>query len=428
MGVTVHYRGRISQTRLIETFEDRIIELALDVGGMARIWRSCPEDHPERIVKGTTLELAEGLETVSFILSPEGVLLPLYEIERAENGPLDEMPWVLCKTQFGTVNAHVTLVELLKAMKAKLFPNLEVLDEGKYFETGDLRELCRARSVVEQKIKTVAKSLKTAKNMSEPGANPNLQRHIVEIAQRVHRTVLRPPEHPAVEFKESDTGKLDERRAGTEEEWDAMYRENERKQSSLMRNMEERLAKGGDPSEAFDAAMRDEGIIDLPDPDGPGEEVEEKSEWADIMNEAAEEALKDLEQSNEDDESEMHPLLARAAGLLDEVMELPRKRRKSVESGYLDGMIRGLAELNGAMSQVFTSEPEDDTPYGLLLVQLKRALRGAAFFRGSLAPMQAEGLISRKRFKKWSDIVVEIEQELQKELFETRRKLRGSSI
>lgn len=424
MSVTVHFRGRISQTRLIETFEDRIIELALDVGGMARIWRSCPEDRPERIVKGTTLELAEGLETVSFILSPEGVLLPLYEIERAENAPLDEMPWILCKTQFGTVNAHVTLVELLKAMKRKLFPNLEVIDEGRYFETGDLRELLRARTAATQSAKAAAKSAK-AKSAAESGVVQGLQRHVVEIAERVHRTVLRPPEHPAVEFKESGAA-LDERRAGTEEEWDAMYRENERKQSSLMRNMEERLAKGGDPSEAFDAAMRDEGIIDLPDPDGE-EVVEEKAEWTEIMNEAAEEALKDLEQANEDEETEMHPLLARAAGLLDEVMELPRKRRKSVESGYLDGMIRGLAELNGAMSQVFSTDPEDDTPYGLLLVQLKRALRGAAFFRGSLAPMQAEGLISRKRFKKWSDIVVEIEQELQKELFETRRKLHGGN-
>ena len=55
------------------------------------------------------------------------------DIEAAENGELPEPPWCFVKTQFGPVEAHVALVELLTCVKHEFIPNLEIRDEGDYY-------------------------------------------------------------------------------------------------------------------------------------------------------------------------------------------------------------------------------------------------------------------------------------------------------
>ena len=40
MGVTIFYRGSLSDLSRVEDFEDRVLDLALELGGEARIWRS----------------------------------------------------------------------------------------------------------------------------------------------------------------------------------------------------------------------------------------------------------------------------------------------------------------------------------------------------------------------------------------------------
>jgi hypothetical protein len=58
-----------------------------------------------------------------------------------------------CKTQFAPVEVHLQIVELLNLLKP-LFENLQVCDEGEYFETGDLAALTQHRNscsdVIEQ--------------------------------------------------------------------------------------------------------------------------------------------------------------------------------------------------------------------------------------------------------------------------------------
>ena len=52
MGVTISYRGRLADLSRIEDFEDRLLDLALEVGGLARIWRSHGDGDPQRMVRG----------------------------------------------------------------------------------------------------------------------------------------------------------------------------------------------------------------------------------------------------------------------------------------------------------------------------------------------------------------------------------------
>ena len=132
MGVTISYRGSLADIGRVEDFEDRVLDLALEVGGHARVWRSVNDDDPRRVVRGVMLDLYPGQETTSLLISPEGWLINLFEIEDAEKGRLAEPPWCFVKTQFGPVEGHVALVEMLTALQREFFPNLEVSDEGGY--------------------------------------------------------------------------------------------------------------------------------------------------------------------------------------------------------------------------------------------------------------------------------------------------------
>ena len=93
MGVTISYRGSLADIGRVEDFEDRVLDLALEIGGQARVWRSVDDDDPRRVVRGLMLDLYPGQETTSLLISPEGWLLNLFEIEDAEQGRLAGPPW-----------------------------------------------------------------------------------------------------------------------------------------------------------------------------------------------------------------------------------------------------------------------------------------------------------------------------------------------
>jgi hypothetical protein len=70
MGVTIAYRGRIADLSRIEEFEDRLVDFALEFGGMARIWRTWADSNPERMVRGVIVDIAPEHESASLLVSP----------------------------------------------------------------------------------------------------------------------------------------------------------------------------------------------------------------------------------------------------------------------------------------------------------------------------------------------------------------------
>lgn len=83
MGVTISCRGSLADIERVEDFEDRVLDLALEIGGQAHVWRSVNDDDPRRVVRGLMLDLCPGQETTSLLVSPEGWLINLFEIEDA---------------------------------------------------------------------------------------------------------------------------------------------------------------------------------------------------------------------------------------------------------------------------------------------------------------------------------------------------------
>jgi hypothetical protein len=402
MGVTIHYRGSLADLSRVEDFEDRVIDLALAVGGNPRVWRSADERDPSRMVRGLMIDLAPGQETTSLLISPEGWLIGLFQIEDAERG-LAEKPWCWVKTQFGPIEGHVALVELLAALHKEFMPDLEVMDEGGYWERRDVNELRQKIEFLGRAIHRLADELEGDRLSPEAREDPEiLATRIERLARKVHTTLSRPAEHPPVHFPDDETGAPPDP-VENEARWDELFAENRRKQERMSRVMEEQTIQGVDAGEAFDVAIREAvPLFDLGGERGDDESNEEIAEMIEELNAAAETALNE-ESADWDkdpfDRAERHPLQQQATNMLMELFDF--EKRSSNPSPNFDTLIRNAMEVTGGLAQVVPMLPVwemDDSQVGVALVQLKRSLRGAAFVRGALFLLRAEQIVAQEEF------------------------------
>jgi hypothetical protein len=387
MGMSIAYRGTLADISRVEDFEDRLLDLALDVGGMAQIWRSHSDSDPKRVVRGVILDLVPGQESTSMLVSPKGWLLGLTDIENEEAGRLMEPPWCITKTQFGSIEGHVMVVELLSAVRREFLPDLEVSDEGGYWETRDLAELARRRSLNQEAIDDLAQGLRRSGLSQEAAEDPEiLIRRIERIASQVQRTLGRPAEHAPVELPDDSDSFSDLPRdaKATELAWDEAFKHSRRQQERLERAFEDRLSQGEDAEQALANAL-DDVVPEIP---------EEKSDSADESWHKDEEgSLRASDDAGLDEEQdalitagndERHPLLQRAMDLLHELHASFRDADPR-HATAVRTLFQGAGDVMGGLAQgLSTREDDDEDDYGLRVTQLKRALRGAAFARGAL--------------------------------------------
>jgi hypothetical protein len=415
MGIVVSYRGALADLDRIEDFEDRVLDMALELGGQARIWRTACDSDPKRVVRGVVLDLSPGQETTSLLISPEGWLVGLADIEDAENGKLTELPWCVVKTQFGSVEGHVAVVEMFTALKAEFIPDLEVEDEGDYWNTRDVKLLAGKMAFLNAAISQLAEGPRQHGLTAEATEDPEiLAARIARVAQVVHKTLKRPAEHERVHWDDDTAGLDEEGRVTPEEEarWDASFKENRRMQERVGRAIERHLAEGMSVEEAHEAAMMEETAAGLPqDPDDESDDFNEREDWRDNLPEelaeddpaaadAWDDELSDDELSDEEETFEAmmrHPLQQRAGDLLMRLHNvLPREERSP---GTIGVLMQGALDMSGGLAQALCFKDRDPFSAGLSVVQLKRALRGAAFAQGALFPIKADALIDEAVFE-----------------------------
>jgi hypothetical protein len=442
MGITISYRGAIASLDRVEDFEDRVLDFALELGGQAHIWRTASDKDPSRVVRGVILDLCPGQETTSLLISPEGWLIGLTDIEDAEESKLETMPWCFVKTQFGTLEGHVALVEMFTALKAEFFPGLEVRDEGDYWETRDVDALARKLAFLQAAIRQFRGAIQQHGLTPEAAEDPEiLATRLARIAHLVQQTLKRPSEHPPVHWEDGDSPLDHEGRLTPEEEarWDASFKENRRMQERVQRAIEKHRSQGAELDEAFDAAMREETSAGLPaEPD----EDEDHEDWRDSLPEEGPGDALAEEGSAEDDEfsgdefsggeftddefsddgfdaADRHPLQQRASDLLLRLHALLPRETES--SGSVGVLMTGACEISGGLAQAL-GLAHDGFAAGLCVVQLKRALRGAAFALGALFPLSADRVIDENAFQ---ELYAALEA-LQGDIYDELRRCRGT--
>jgi hypothetical protein len=163
MGITIYAWGKINRigdiARLIDDLKGiagesswayRIIDDDFDTQPNAVLTRRGPDDSACVIegslgLKGIILNLEPGAEPLSILFDRSGTLTDLMQQVSWIHGNGQNKRFTMCKTQFGSIDTHIRIVELLANLKEKYITDLIVNDEGAYWETRDRRILAEKR-------------------------------------------------------------------------------------------------------------------------------------------------------------------------------------------------------------------------------------------------------------------------------------------
>jgi hypothetical protein len=94
-------------------------------------------------------------ESMQFLFDIDGKMTDLFQkaFENSSNEYKPKYQWT--KTQFAGVEVHIALIKLLKYIKSKYIANLEVKDEGEYWEYEDKQRLEKNMGIINAGIELI---------------------------------------------------------------------------------------------------------------------------------------------------------------------------------------------------------------------------------------------------------------------------------
>lgn len=215
MGVTLHYRGSLDDPRRLPALCAELADIAQAMGWSAvRIDGDCdapldarlnPDSGGARIdgnvgLKGIVLTPDDGSESLGFCFDRDGQLRSLLGQVLILDGTFKpEESWAFTKTQFSSPERHVWIVGLLRYVQKHYVSNLEVRDEGGYWETGDLAELRHRMDLINGALAGMTVALSSSRFAALAGkSTEEIVAAIEKLAQELHRLPadVNPPGHP----------------------------------------------------------------------------------------------------------------------------------------------------------------------------------------------------------------------------------------
>ncbi len=157
MGVSIHYQGGLGAGASLPELVAELEDIALSMGWQAQ---RIELDAENPVFEGVILNPDDKTESLPFLFDREGRLRCLVDLVCGQFEPDPRCSFfVSVKTQYGDLRTHLWIVGLLRYLKSKYLPDLEVNDEGGYWETGDVPELERRRDFLNAKIAELAGEL-----------------------------------------------------------------------------------------------------------------------------------------------------------------------------------------------------------------------------------------------------------------------------
>lgn len=176
MGLTIHYRGKIDFIPDVEHLTEELKDFSDTLTWDSRLWNedwSLPNTatikrNLENIqikghipLRGIVLYPHENCEPLSLTFTREGYLTNSIGMALVAEKKLDiEKEWQSTKTQFAPIGIHIAIIKLLKYLKKRYISNLEVHDEGGYWESEDVKELQNRHNRISNGIDIMSDALK----------------------------------------------------------------------------------------------------------------------------------------------------------------------------------------------------------------------------------------------------------------------------
>jgi hypothetical protein len=132
MGLSFHYSGRIREYNKIDSLIEEVKDLCRDLN-----WTYDILDDDQ--IKGIIVGVGES-EPLWFTFVPDGRTCNVINLQYTD--PNDKY-YSLCavKTQYAGPEVHISMIKMLRYISEKYFSEIEVMDEGEYWETGDEENL-----------------------------------------------------------------------------------------------------------------------------------------------------------------------------------------------------------------------------------------------------------------------------------------------
>ncbi|MCK4446815.1 MAG: hypothetical protein KAW56_07015 [Candidatus Marinimicrobia bacterium] len=191
MGITVHYKGRINDPVNIDRLIDEINDICEDMKWEYTIIQKEENDigHPPRLlvgqaIKGIVFTIHEKCDMVGFIFDKKGYLRSPISIPYFEENDDDQLV-VSVKTQYSSPDIHIVLIKLLRYIKSKYIENLEVTDEGEFWETSNKERLKYLFDFLNEKLNMICDILEGNKNNFSKSDSPE------QIADKVEKLLLK---------------------------------------------------------------------------------------------------------------------------------------------------------------------------------------------------------------------------------------------
>ena len=139
MGITIHYKGKLNSTNQIDSFCEEIEDIAKS---MEWEYTAIDErtDNSLNQLKGLFIQPHPNSEFLQLIVDLHGNLRNVIMLDHLKD---DSKTTYLnhTKTQFAPTDVHIAIVKLFKYLQQKYISNLDVYDEGDYWQTEDVRVL-----------------------------------------------------------------------------------------------------------------------------------------------------------------------------------------------------------------------------------------------------------------------------------------------
>jgi hypothetical protein len=225
MGITIYYSGKIKDINLIPELIDGLRAVSNIAG-----WKYNIIDDQPRIY-GIALDVHPKCETVLVTFDKEGTLGYIYEHKDKDGNPRTaEAHSLSVKTQYAGERVHIAVIELLKYIKNKYIPDLDVEDDGDYWDKED-RESLRVNF---DRVRVAIDGLGNA--LDDHAAGKKADPSYSQIIKTIERAI-NVGHHVEYDIDENDNYGInideeyelsDEEAVWTEEQWEEHFKENEK--------------------------------------------------------------------------------------------------------------------------------------------------------------------------------------------------------
>ncbi len=184
MGFSIHYSGTIDRTEDIPQLVEELTDIAASMDWTVQ---SINGDESDPNFLGGIVNPKGDCEPLCFIFDRDGRLRGLADLLNEQMEPTENSFSAATKTQFSEIETHVWIIGLLRYLKRRYLSNLQVSDEGEYWETEDLDKLRHKKQFLQGMIDQIAGQLSESEPLLEGFTVDDIIARIKTIVKRLPR-------------------------------------------------------------------------------------------------------------------------------------------------------------------------------------------------------------------------------------------------